>query len=76
MDSVLVARDDRVDRRVIPRAETVEAEFVLVICERRGHFDGEELRRDLPDHWALNIPRPLPSCVASTMRISAEDAWL
>ena len=36
MDSVLVARDDSVDRRVVPRAETVEAKFVLVVGESRG----------------------------------------
>ena len=35
MDSVLVARDDSVDRRVIPGAETVEAEFVPVVREGR-----------------------------------------
>jgi hypothetical protein len=35
VDSVLVAGDDGVDRRVIPRAETLEAKYVPVIREGR-----------------------------------------
>src|SRR5215831_8728441 len=52
VDSVVVARDDGVDGRVLPGAETVEAKFVSVIGERRGDVDGEELRGDLADHGA------------------------
>ncbi len=52
MDSVLVAHDDSVDRRVIPRADTVEAKSVLVVREGRSHFRGEELGCDLPNHGA------------------------
>jgi hypothetical protein len=50
--AVLVARDDGVDRRVIPSADTVEAKFVLVIREGGSHFRGEELGRNLPNHGA------------------------
>ena len=45
MDPVLVARDNRVNRRVIRSADTVEAKFVLVIREGRRRFRSEELRR-------------------------------
>jgi hypothetical protein len=35
VDSVRVTRDDGVGRRIVPRAEAVEAKLVLVIRERR-----------------------------------------
>ena len=54
---MLVARDDRVHRRIIPSTDTVEAELVFVIREGRSHVRREELGRDLPDHDAAKIAR-------------------
>ena len=50
MDRVRVARNDGVDWRVLPRAQTLEAELFFVISESGGNVRGEELRRDLTDH--------------------------
>ena len=38
------------ERRVLPRAQTLEAKLVLVVSERAGNVRGEEQRRDLTDH--------------------------
>jgi hypothetical protein len=45
MNSVLVARDDGVDRRVMPRAQTFKPKLVPVIRESGSQVRGEELRR-------------------------------
>jgi hypothetical protein len=58
MNSVLVARDDGIDRRVIPSAETFEAKFVPVVRESRRQVCGEELGRDLADHRAQPTTGP------------------
>jgi len=58
VDSMLVARDDGVDRRVIPGAETLEAKCVSVIREGRRQVRSEELGRDLADHRAQHTTRP------------------
>jgi len=50
MNRVLVARNDGVDWRILPRAQTFEAELVFVIGKSNGNVRGEELRRDLTDH--------------------------
>jgi hypothetical protein len=50
MNRVLVARNDGVDWRILPRAQTFEAELVFVIGEGGRNVRGEELRRDLTDH--------------------------
>jgi hypothetical protein len=60
MNHLLVARHDGVDRRILPRPQTFEAELACVIGERCGNVDsrvpvstgdGEEHRRNLTDHW-------------------------
>ena len=43
------------DRRVLPRAQTLEAKLVLVVSERAGNVRGEEQRRDLTDH-GVSVP--------------------
>src|SRR5438270_6819498 len=50
MDRVLVARNDRVSRWVLPPPSTFEAELVFVVGESGRDVCGEELRRDLTDH--------------------------
>ena len=50
MDVLTIADDDGVHRRIEVRALDGEAELVTVVRQRRRHIDGEELRRDLPDH--------------------------
>ena len=50
MNRVLVARNDGVDWRILPRAPTFEAKLVLVIGESGGNVRSEELRGDLTDH--------------------------
>src|SRR5687767_9732415 len=61
VNPLIVAPDDGVNGRVEPAAETLEAERVAVIGERRGHVGCEELRRNLPDHCdrtGFDIPYP------------------
>jgi hypothetical protein len=50
VDSLLVSGDDGIDRRIIPRAETFEAQPVSVVCEGRRQVRREELGRDLANH--------------------------
>jgi hypothetical protein len=50
MNRVLVAFNDGVYRRMLPRAQTFEAKLVLVIGESGRNVSSEELRRDLTDH--------------------------
>jgi hypothetical protein len=50
MNRALVAINDGVDRRMLPRAQTFEAKLVLVIGESGRNVHSEELRRDLTDH--------------------------
>ncbi len=50
MNRVLVARNDGVEWRILPRAQTFEAEFFFVIDKSGGNVRGEKLRRDLTDH--------------------------
>src|SRR5579872_111086 len=50
MNRVLVARNHGVDWRILPRAQTFEAELIFVIRESGGNIRGEKLRRDLTDH--------------------------
>jgi hypothetical protein len=50
VNRVLVAGRDGVDRRILPRPQTFEAELVFVIGDRSGNIGGKELRCDLTDH--------------------------
>ena len=50
MNRVLVARNNGVDWRILPRAHAFEAELVFVIGKSGGNVRGEELGRDLADH--------------------------
>jgi hypothetical protein len=58
VNSVLVPRDDGIDRRLLPGAETLEAKLVSVIREGRRQVRREELGRD----WRIissTLPRGL-----------------
>jgi hypothetical protein len=70
MNRVLVARNDAVDWRILPRAQTFEAELVFVIGEGGGKVRGEELRRDLTDHQSslVQIHAEAQSLVADFAR--------
>jgi hypothetical protein len=46
-ESVLVTRDDGIDRRILPGADTVEPEFVALVDERHTHLGCEERGRNL-----------------------------
>jgi hypothetical protein len=48
----MVARNDGVNRRVLPRAQTREAKLSFVIGKGAGNVHGEEQRRDLTNHGA------------------------
>jgi hypothetical protein len=50
MNRVLVARNDGIDRRILPHALTLEAQLVFVIGESGRNVRSEEQRRDLTDH--------------------------
>jgi hypothetical protein len=52
---VLVTRDDGIDRRILPGADTVEPEFVALVDERHTHLGCEERGRNLANH-PRNIP--------------------
>jgi hypothetical protein len=49
MNRMLVAGNDGVNRRVLPRAQTLETKLILVIGKSSGNVPGEELRRNLTD---------------------------
>src|SRR6516164_7438061 len=51
VNRTLVARNDGVNRRVMPRAQALETKLISVIGKSAGNVHGEELRRDLTDHW-------------------------
>src|SRR6516164_3645470 len=51
VNRTLVARNDGVNRRVVPRAQALETKPISVIGKSAGNVHGEELRRDLTDHW-------------------------
>ena len=57
MNRVLVARNDGIDWRILPRAQTFEAKLVLVIGESGGNVRGEKLRRDLADPESSLVPK-------------------
>ncbi|MGI9072741.1 MAG: hypothetical protein ACR2JB_15850 [Bryobacteraceae bacterium] len=50
VNRVLVARNDGVDRRMLPRSQTFEAKLLFVIRESGRDVRSEELRRNLTDH--------------------------
>ena len=52
MNSVLVTRNDGIDRRILPGADTVEPEFVALVDERHTHLGCEERGRNLANHPA------------------------
>jgi hypothetical protein len=52
MNRMLIARNDGVNRRGLPRAQTLEAKLVVVIGKGARNVHGEELRCDLTDHGA------------------------
>jgi hypothetical protein len=52
VNRVLVAGHNGIDRRILPRPQTFEAELVFVIVECCGNIDREELRCDLADNGA------------------------
>jgi hypothetical protein len=47
-----VTHDDGVNRRVLPRAQTLEAKLRFLIGKGAGDVHGEEQRRDLTNHGA------------------------
>jgi len=51
VNRALVARNDGVNRRVMPRAQALETKLISVIGKSAGNVHGEELRRDLANHW-------------------------
>jgi hypothetical protein len=52
VNCMLVAGHNGIDRRILPRPQTLEAELVFVIGDRCGNIGREELRCDLADHAA------------------------
>ena len=50
VNGMLIARNDRVDRRILPRSQALESKFVFVVGQRAGYVGGEEQRYDLADH--------------------------
>src|SRR5215472_10063309 len=50
MNLMLVARNNGVNRRVLPGAQTLKAKLIFVISKSAGDVHGEELGRDLTDH--------------------------
>jgi hypothetical protein len=50
---LLIPRDNRVDRRVLPGAQTIEAKCVPVVGQSRRQIGREELGRDLADYGVL-----------------------
>src|SRR5262249_31420139 len=56
VNRVLVAGHDSVNRRVLPRAQTLETKLGFVIVKGAGDVQGEELRRDLANHGA-SVPQ-------------------
>ena len=46
----LSMRGGGIDRRILPRLQTLEAELLPVIRERTGYVRGEEQRHNLADH--------------------------
>lgn len=52
VNRLLVARNDGVNRRILPRAQTLEAKLSFVIGKGGRDVQGEELRRDLTNHEA------------------------
>jgi len=57
MNRMLVALNDGINRRVLPRAQTLEAKLVLVIGESSGNVPGEEHGRNLTDHGRSLLSR-------------------
>ena len=52
VNRLLVARNDGVNRRVLPRTQTLEAKLSFVIGKGGEDVLSEELRRNLTNHWA------------------------
>src|SRR5207247_4124583 len=50
VNRLLVARNDGVNRRILPRAQTLEAKLSSVVGKGAGDVQGEELRCDLTNH--------------------------
>src|SRR5712671_448846 len=57
VNRLLVARNDGVKRRVLPRAQTLEGKLSLVIDKGAGDVHGEEHRHDLTNHGASLLPK-------------------
>src|SRR6059058_551984 len=57
MNHLVVARHDGVDRGILPRAQTGEAQLAGVIGERCGNVRGEEHGRNLAEHGeSVHLP--------------------
>jgi hypothetical protein len=70
MNRVLVARNDGVLRRILPRTQTLEAKLRLVIRKGPGYVQSEELRRDPTNH---GIPlRIAPKIIEDTNEVAIE----
>ncbi len=50
VNRLLVARNDGVNRRILPRAQTLEAKLSSLVGKGAGDVQGEELRCDLTNH--------------------------
>jgi hypothetical protein len=59
VNRLLVARNDGVNWRVLPRTQTLEAKLSFVIGKGAGDVQGEELRRDLTNHGASLLQKML-----------------
>ena len=52
VNRLLAARNDGVNRWVLPPAQTLEAKLSFVIGKGARNIRGEEYRHDLANHWA------------------------
>lgn len=50
VNRLLIARNDGLNRRVLPRAQTLEAEVIFVVDKSAGRLHGVELRRHPTDY--------------------------
>src|SRR5882762_8886135 len=68
MNHLLVARDDGVDRRILPRPQTCEAKLGCVIGECCGNVCGEEYRRNLTEH----VPSLPPNGAGASLSLTRQ----
>ena len=67
---MVIAGDDGVDGRILPRSQTLEAQFVFGVGEGGRDIGGGELGSDLADHGLLPFENAVPEGFAGGERVA------